>query len=59
MRKQCSDVNVVFNKRILEIKDIKSKLEDYFNKVSYFFKYVVIGIFIGYNIFNGWFDSIL
>lgn len=28
MRKQCSDVNVAFNKRISETKDTKSKLED-------------------------------
>jgi tektin-1 len=34
MRKQCSDVNVAFNKRISETKDTKSKLEDHLNKVS-------------------------
>lgn len=35
MRKQCSDVNVAFNKRISETKDTKSKLEDHLNKVSH------------------------
>ena len=33
MRKQCSEVNVCFNKRISETKDTKSKLEDHLNKV--------------------------
>ncbi|KAK3611711.1 hypothetical protein CHS0354_034380 [Potamilus streckersoni] len=33
MRKQCSDVNLAFNKRIAETKDAKSKLEDHLNKV--------------------------
>ncbi|KAL4223750.1 Tektin 1 [Mactra antiquata] len=33
MRKQCSEVNVAFNKRIAESKDTKSKLEDHLNKV--------------------------
>jgi tektin-1 len=33
MRKQCSEVNVAFNKRIAETKDTKSKLEDHLNKV--------------------------
>lgn len=59
MRKQCSDVNVAFNKRISETKDTKSKLEDHLNKVSYLLKYVAISISIGHNIPNGWSDSIL
>ena len=33
MRKQCSNVNVAFGKRISETKDTKSKLEDHLNKV--------------------------
>lgn len=33
MRKQCSEVNVSFSKRIAETKDTKSKLEDHLNKV--------------------------
>lgn len=33
MRKQCSEVNVAFNKRIAECKDTKSKLEDHLNRV--------------------------
>lgn len=34
MRKQCSEVNLSFNKRISETKDTKSKLEDHLNKVK-------------------------
>ena len=34
MRKQCSEVNVAFNKRICETKDTKGKLEDHLNKVN-------------------------
>ncbi|XP_041347663.1 tektin-1-like [Gigantopelta aegis] len=33
MRKQCSDVNLAFTKRIAETKDTKGKLEDNLNKV--------------------------
>lgn len=33
MRKQCSEVNVAFQKRINETKDAKSKMEDHLNKV--------------------------
>ena len=35
MRKQCSEVNFAFQKRINETKDAKSKMEDHLNKVTY------------------------
>ena len=41
MRKQCSEVNVAFNKRINESKDTKSKLEDHLNKVCILFKNII------------------
>lgn len=34
MRKQCSEVNFSFQKRISETKDSKSKMEDHLNKVG-------------------------
>lgn len=34
MRKQCSEVNFSFQKRINETKDSKSKMEDHLNKVG-------------------------
>ena len=42
MRKQCSEVNVAFNKRICETKDTKGKLEDHLNKVNTPHSYTLI-----------------
>ena len=38
IRKQCSEVNFAFQKRISETKDAKSKMEDHLNKVTYILK---------------------